>query len=48
MSQDGTGLGLAISRQQVELLGGNLEIKSELGTGSTFSFEIPVAPGIAG
>jgi CheY-like chemotaxis protein len=37
---------LAISRQQVELLGGSLEIKSEPGTGSVFSFEIPVVPGI--
>jgi len=45
-SQDGTGLGLAISRQQVELLGSRLEIKSEPGIGSTFSFEISVAPGI--
>jgi len=45
-SQDGTGLGLAISRQQVELLGSSLEIKSETGIDSTFSFEIPVAPGI--
>jgi signal transduction histidine kinase/CheY-like chemotaxis protein len=45
-SQDGTGLGLAISRQQVELLGSGLEIKSEPGVGSTFSFEISVAPGI--
>jgi CheY-like chemotaxis protein len=45
MSHEGTGLGLAISRQQVELLGGKLEVKSEFGKGSTFSFEISVARG---
>ena len=36
----GTGLGLAIAKKMVELLGGELEIRSEPGQGATFQFSV--------
>ncbi|MEH2022627.1 sensor histidine kinase [Nostoc sp.] len=39
----GTGIGLTISRRLIELQGGQIEIESELGIGSTFRFFLPLA-----
>ena len=44
----GTGLGLAISSRLVGLMGGAIEVESEVGEGSKFTFEIHLKPAPAG
>ncbi|MGA2444457.1 MAG: ATP-binding protein [Opitutaceae bacterium] len=48
----GAGLGLAVSRGLVQMMGGDISVKSEVGRGTTFTFtivagEVPVETGLA-
>lgn len=42
-SKEGTGLGLAISRNFVQMMGGDMRVRSTLGKGTTFSFDAELA-----
>jgi signal transduction histidine kinase len=42
LNQEGVGLGLTISKNLAKALGGDIQVQSEIGIGSSFTLKIPV------
>lgn len=46
-SGQGTGLGVALSRQYIMLMGGEMQVESQIGQGTTVTFTLPVSDKMA-
>jgi signal transduction histidine kinase len=46
-SKPGTGLGFSITKNLIEQMGSIIDIQSEVGKGSTFTFDVAIATGDA-
>jgi len=44
----GTGLGLSIVKQLIEAHGGQIEVESQVGVGTTMTIRLPLSPSPAG
>ena len=42
-AREGTGLGLTLTKKFIEMHSGKISVESEVGTGSTFAFDIPLS-----
>jgi two-component system sensor histidine kinase VicK len=45
---EGSGLGLTLAREIIHAHGGDIKVESEVGVGSTFTFEVPIEPSSPG
>ena len=41
---EGTGLGLSVCKRIIDMLGGNIRVRSQIGKGATFTFTLPLNP----